>query len=537
MGCKKKTVGIGFCGMKQDVDADQPFRPTLAVCAAHSPGSGLPRLSRFELLCGEREAASVRGFAEEVHQRTGTEVHIHQLPFRDPWNFSRVYESIYEFVRGYRFDHEREDYLVHISVGSEVKKIALFLLVLKGFLRARLLHSIPPLEKEGNPRFSTIDLRDAEHRFLHHDIVTEHSDDIQQITGGIESRNVRFRELIHQILVHTIDTDRPILLLGETGVGKSFIAQAIYQLRHQRGRIRRETFVDVNCATLRPDRAEADLFGAVPGAYTGMRGPVTGYLKEADGGVLFLDEIGELDLRVQGMLLKAIEEKKFSPLGSSKKVESDFQLISATNRDLRRALSEGRFREDLYARIRVWSFVVPSVRDRREDIGPFITAELQRFAKRRRPTEFVPTAKKRFLRFAESGEAIWRANLRDLQMAVERMATIGKHGLITLDVVEQEIERLRAEWSMEDDVAADGLCEKLLGESVGRLCLSDRVVLEHALGVIQTARSLADAGRKLFEPRNKSKSLTNPTDRVIKFLASFGIAKAELATLVSSKDK
>jgi len=532
MNKSKPVVGIGFCGIKQDVDPKLSFRPTLALCAAPSVGEGLPRLARFELLCGEREAVKARSFAEEVMRQAGTPVRVHQLPFRDPWNFGRVYEAAYEFVRAYPFDHQREDYLAHISVGSEVKKISLFLLVLKGFLRARLLHSIPPVGDE-TPRFSTIDLQDAEHRFLRHGL-GEIPDDVHELSGGIETRNESFRKLIEQILVRTIATDRPVLLLGETGAGKSFIAQTIYKLRRNRGFLKRDIFVDVNCATLSPDRAVADLFGAVKGAYSGMVGPVKGYLEEADGGVLFLDEIGELDLRVQGMLLKAIEEKVFTPLGATKVTNSDFQLICATNRDLRSDVCSGRFREDLYARIKMWPFTIPSLRERREDIAPLVDAELEQFAHRRQKMEFNPSARKRFMRFAESHEASWKANHRDLQMAVERMATLGNNGLITVDVVEDEITRLRSEWAIGGE-APSPLCERILNDSVGGLCMSDRVVLENALSVIQSSRSLAEAGRRLFEPQDGSKRLTNPSDRIIKFLASFGIGSPQLAALSSAR--
>jgi transcriptional regulatory protein RtcR len=138
--------------------------------------------------------------------------------------------------------------------------------------------------------------------------------------------------------------------------------------------------VEVNCATLRGDSAMSTLFGHAKGAFTGAVSARAGLLRSADGGLLFLDEIGELGADEQAMLLKAIEEKRFYPVGSDKEVHSDFQLIAGTCRDLAQDVQQGRFREDLFARLNMWTFHLPPLSERREDIEPNIEFELTRFA-------------------------------------------------------------------------------------------------------------------------------------------------------------
>src|SRR5262249_29220012 len=141
-------------------------------------------------------------------------------------------------------------------------------------------------------------------------------------------------------------------------------------------------FVDVNCATVRGDGAMSALFGHTKGAFTGALKDRAGLLRAADGGILFLDEIGELGLDEQAMLLRAVEEKSFLPLGSDRESRSEFQLIAGTNRDLLASVREGRFREDLLARINLWTFSLPGLASRREDVEPNLQFELDQYARK-----------------------------------------------------------------------------------------------------------------------------------------------------------
>lgn len=205
--------------------------------------------------------------------------------------------------------------------------------------------------------------------------------------------------------------------------------------------------MEVNCATLRGDTAMSTLFGHVKGAFTGARESREGLLRSANGGMLFLDEIGELGADEQAMLLKAIEEKTFYPFGSDRQVSSDFQLIAGTVRDLRQLVAEGKFREDLYARINLWTFTLPGLRQRQEDIEPNLDYEVERHASLTGDSvRFNTEARRAWLAFATSPQATWRGNFRELSASVTRMATFATSGRITLDTVEDEINRLRYNW-------------------------------------------------------------------------------------------
>src|SRR5262249_6687802 len=164
--------------------------------------------------------------------------------------------------------------------------------------------------------------------------------------------------------------------------------------------------------------------------FTGATSDRAGLLAKADRGILFLDEIGELGLDEQAMLLRAIEEKVFVPMGSDRESASDFQLLSGTNRDLRASVARGEFREDLFARINLWTFRLPGLRERPEDIAPNLEFELDQ-ASRLLNTHVTINreARSRFLDFAT--EWSWPGNFRDFNAAVTRMATLGAGGRIT----------------------------------------------------------------------------------------------------------
>ncbi len=188
-------------------------------------------------------------------------------------------------------------------------------------------------------------------------------------------------------------------------------------------------FVEVNCATLRGDSAMSALFGHRKGAFTGAMQDRPGLLRAANGGVLFLDEIGELGADEQAMILRAIEDKRFLPVGADQEVMSEFQLIAGTNRDLGVAIEQGRFRDDLYARLNLWSFALPGLKERREDIEPNLDFELKRFAAREgMHVTFNREARERYLAFATAPEAEWRSNFRDLGASLTRMATLAPSG-------------------------------------------------------------------------------------------------------------
>ncbi len=181
--------------------------------------------------------------------------------------------------------------------------------------------------------------------------------------------------MIDDIEKVAVRTRAPVLLSGPTGAGKSRLARRIYELKRRREQVTGR-FVEINCATLRGDGAMSALFGHRRGAFTGAVEDRGGLLRAADSGMLFLDEIGELGTDEQAMILRAVEEKRFLPVGTDLEVESNFQLTAGSNRDLRVEVTRGRFREDLLARLALWTFRLPSLAERREDIAPNLDYEL-----------------------------------------------------------------------------------------------------------------------------------------------------------------
>ena len=272
------------------------------------------------------------------------------------------------------------------------------------------------------------------------------------------------------------------------------------------------------------------LFGHVKGAFTGATTPRPGLLKTAHNGLLFLDEIGELGLDEQAMLLRALEEKRFLPVGADRDVASDFQLIAGTNRDLRQSVIDGQFRDDLLARINLWSFELPGLAERKEDIEPNIGFELDRFAgEHSRRVSFNKEARDTFLRFATSGDAAWAANFRDLNAAITRMATLAPSARINRAIVKEEVARLTTDWASSEHDDDTTLLQEILGEQrVAELDLFDLGQIAAVIRVCRECRTLSEAGRKLFAVSRKSRSKTNDADRLRKYLLRFDLSWSDV---------
>jgi transcriptional regulatory protein RtcR len=319
-----------------------------------------------------------------------------------------------------------------------------------------------------------------------------------------------------------VRSSEPILLTGPTGAGKSRLAKQIYLLKKQSGKIK-GAFVAVNCATLGGDLAKSALFGHKKGSFSGAGADHAGFLKEADGGIIFLDEIGELPMEAQAMLLKAAEEKTFRPLGASKDERSDFQLICGTNRDLS---DPAKFRPDLLARINLWSFRMPGLSERREDIEPNFDHELGEQSKKSgKHFALSREARARFLEFALDPSNDWRGNLRDLNAMVTRMATLAEGGRISLADVDEEIARCREVAPAGSEPHDDGIdIDALLGKDCReRYDDFDLAQFRHVAAVCRDSESAADAAKKLFSVSRALKKSTNDSDRLTKYLARFGL--------------
>jgi transcriptional regulatory protein RtcR len=315
------------------------------------------------------------------------------------------------------------------------------------------------------------------------------------------------------------------------------LARRIFKLKQSRNLIAGE-FVEVNCATLRGSAALSALFGHKKGAFTGAQQDREGLLRQADGGLVFLDEIGELGLDEQAMLLRAVEEKTFLPLGADREVSSSFQLICGTNRDLQQEAGKGNFRRDLLARINLWVFAMPGLRDRREDIAPNLDFELDRYARRNGSrVDFNREAREAFLQFSVSEQAAWTGNFRDLNGAVTRMATLAGSGRIKVSDVREEVGRLRAAWEGEAQPASLELPHALAArKQLQRLDPFDRCQLAYVLDVCRRSTSLSEAGRTLFAVSRERKKSVNDADRVRKYLLRFGLEWSEVRAGAEAND-
>ena len=522
----KKRVVFGLLGTTLDrgfkASRWARWRPTVDV-ARHADLF----FDEFELIYPPRDSGLAKQVAADIREVSPqTTVTIHPMEVADPWDFEEVYAALFEWVRGYAFTPETHEYLVHITTGSHVAQICWFLLTESRHVPATLLQSSPPpRSRKAEPgSYRVIDLDLSQYDGIARRFQREKLASIDVLKSGIATRNKAFNELIERIEVVATRSKAPLLLAGPTGAGKSQLASRIYALKRERQRLQGR-FVAVNCATLRGDGAMSALFGHVKGAYTGAVSARAGRLKTADGGLLFLDEIGELGLDEQAMLLHAVEEKTFVPVGSDAAVSSDFQLIAGTNRDLWAQVNEGRFREDLLARINLWTFTLPGLADRVEDIEPNLDYELDRWDEREgRRVTMNREARKRFLRFATAPSAQWTGNFRDFNGAVIRMATLAPGGRIDVDTVEDEIERLKRSWRRESGNDDDALIEALLGrEGLDGLDRFDRPQLAEVIRVCRTSRTLSEAGRSLFAVSRAKKAKPNDADRLRKYLARYGL--------------
>lgn len=525
----RKTVVIGFIGTVLDYTGKgsqrwEKWRPSVSLCQQQDMV-----VDRMELLYDPRSKSlfeRLRQDIESVSPETtvrGVEINLH-----DAWDFEEVYATLHDFAHGYAFDTEREDYLIHITTGTHVAQICWFLLAEARYLPARLLQTSPPRKSEGDDiagRYALIDLDLSRYNKIASRFAREQAETVSYLKSGIATRNARFNAMIEQIEKVAVRSKAPMLLCGPTGAGKSFLARRIYEIKKTRHRLDGR-FVEVNCATLRGDSAMSALFGHVKGAFTGAQTERAGLLRSADGGLLFLDEIGELGPDEQAMLLKAIEEKRFFPFGGDREVESDFQLIAGTVRDLKLWVAQGKFREDLYARINLWTYVLPGLAERSEDIEPNLDFELARYAREQgEQVRFNVEAKRAYLKFATSSDARWPGNFRELSASLTRLATLADNGRISETCVAEEVIRLRHAWTDED---TDDALTALLGDAAAELDLFDRLQLTGVLKVCKEAASLSDAGRRLFAMSRQDKAKSNDADRLRKYLARFGLEWRQL---------
>ena len=218
-----------------------------------------------------------------------------------------------------------------------------------------------------------------------------------------------------------------VLITGESGTGKELVARAI----HFTGNRKDEKFVVINCATLSENLLESELFGHVKGAFTGAIKDKKGLFEEADGGTMFMDEIGDIPKSVQAKILRVLQEGEFISLGDTVTKKVDVRIIAATNQDLLQRVQEKEFREDLYYRLNVINIKMPPLRDRKEDIPLLVKHFIEKYNKKenRQIKGISPEVEKEFYNYN------WPGNVRELENVIERAITLTTEDIISLNVI------------------------------------------------------------------------------------------------------
>ena len=521
-----KNVVVGLVGTVLDMRGKgakrwERWRPSIGVVQQKDF-----HVDRFEILYERQNSRYAHRTAQDIQEASPTtEVVLKQISVTDPWDFEDMYGALLDYCLTAPFNLEEENIHVHITTGTHVAQICWFLLCEANYISAKLLQSSPTPDEGPEGRIQIVDLDLTKYDKLASRFERQTHDNVSFLKSGIETRNAQFNAMIDQIERVATRSSAPMLITGPTGAGKSQLAQRVFELKKEKGLLSGE-FVSVNCATLRGDGAMSALFGHTKGAFTGAQTARQGLLSKAHGGLLFLDEIGELGLDEQAMLLHAIEEKCFYPVGSDKTIDSDFQLIAGTNRDLSERIREGYFREDLLARINLWRYELPGLAQRREDIPANIDYELHQLERQfKQKVSMNKSARETYLNFAQSPEASWAGNFRDLNASIVRMATLAEGGRINEAIVLEELAQLGSRWQLpaRNSSAQVSLSDFMSEQEVAAIDQFDQHQLAYVIGVCQASRSLSDAGRKLFDQSRLQKASTNDGHRLRQYLSKFGL--------------
>ncbi len=246
---------------------------------------------------------------------------------------------------------------------------------------------------------------------------------------GLFEKSPRMKA-IKQMIEQLADTDVTVLVWGESGVGKELVARAIHDSSIRRA----GACVKVNCAALPAALLESELFGYERGAFTGADRVKPGKFELADGGTMFLDEIGEMPLSLQAKLLQVLQDHEFSRLGSDRDIKVDVRVVASTNKNLEKAVAQRRFREDLYYRLNVVNILVPPLRDRPEEIPILAEHFCQKYTSQynRQPVRLSPEILERFLAHS------WPGNIRELENFIKRIVVLESEGLVLLELVARE---------------------------------------------------------------------------------------------------
>lgn len=358
------------------------------------------------------------------------EVVIREVNLSDPTNYQEILQGLRNHILSIIEGMLSTRFYVAVASGTPQMHACWFLLIASGEIPAKILHVRPQrFVTSENPLVSEIDLSSPEYpsvRFQDGPVTFEESSrdtESVRIQLGIVGDHPAMKEALEtgEMLA---SSEAPILILGETGTGKELFARYVHELSGRSQAL----FITVNCGALPEDLVESLLFGHTKGAFTGAIHDQIGKFDAADKGTLFLDELGDLPLQAQAKLLRVLQDGMIEPLGKANGHKVDVRIVAATNRDLRKFVRQGKFREDLYYRLNVGEIELPPLRERRSDIPKLALHILDRLnATLRRPKRLSTDALSRLQSHS------WEGNVRDLENVIERSIRLCRQDVVDAD--------------------------------------------------------------------------------------------------------
>tara|TARA_R110000850_G_scaffold232127_6_gene356889 strand:+ start:2019 stop:3464 length:1446 start_codon:yes stop_codon:yes gene_type:complete len=368
-------------------------------------------------------------------QHEGLEVTVLDVPLKDPTNYLGILSQLRRHFKKLNKKHPEANYSISVSSGTPHMHASWLLLAASGEIPAKILQSTPPqFVPEGKSRVREIDFTQEEFPQITKSLGGEtysETDEEQAILSlclqtGIIGEDPAFLKALRQAYIYAQYDDANVLLLGETGCGKEFFAKFVHQACSRSAR----ALVTVNCGSIPEKLVESQLFGHKKGAFTGATASAEGKFKAADGGVIFLDELGELPMSAQAKLLRVLEAGEIDPVGASRPEKVNVKVIAATNRDLHAMVAAGEFREDLYQRF--GSIVrIPSLRERRMDIKSLAVHLLDLWNRKyNKQVRLKPDAIRTLMDYP------WPGNIRELGNVIRESAMLCGSQSIGPDAIE-----------------------------------------------------------------------------------------------------
>jgi transcriptional regulator with GAF, ATPase, and Fis domain len=367
-------------------------------------------------------ADQTKATAIELKNRyPSTATHICGAPLKDPTNYLGILRQIRLHFKTIRAAHPDADFFIAVSSGTPHMHACWVMLAASGEIPATILQSTPPeFVSEGKSPVKEIDLSSDDFPRI---TLREESSSIEDNEEGLDEicrelgifgQDETFLKMIRQVAAYAPYDDTHILLLGETGSGKERVTELLHRLSPRALR----SLVSVNCSSLPPELVESQLFGHRKGAFTGAVADHAGKFKTADGGILFLDELGELPLAAQAKLLRVLDQGEIEPVGANQPTKVNVRVVAATNRDIRQMVSEGRFREDLYQRFSA-VITLPPLRQRKSDISVLALHLLEEWNRRHKKQRSL-SAKALTALTAHP----WPGNVRELRRVIAQSAML-----------------------------------------------------------------------------------------------------------------